>query len=358
MPQRVPHAPLCSTRRKASYPTSHIMSTPTNLPHNDNQPCLFLLGTTGCGKSAIAVELAELLGNAEIVSADAYQVYRGMEIVTAAPTAQERRRVVHHLVGNLDPSENNDAATHARKALSCIAEIQARGKRAIVTGGSGLYVKFISHGISEAPPGDAHLRAELNALPLAELVRRLREVDPEGAAATDLHNPRYVARNLEIVLLGGKPLAAWKQNWQQSPAGPGFCITRETAQLDARIAQRTQQMLHSGALEEVLALGDLSRLSPTAAKTLGLSQIAAYLAARGDEALRARMQLCVPTPHGNTVTAGSLAELADAITLATRQYAKRQRTWLRRETWLSPVTVAADDSAQAVACRIAASLNS
>ena len=277
----------------------------------DTEP-IFVLGPTGSGKSAAAVELAERLGNAEIISADAYQVYRGMPIITAAPTAEEQARIPHHLVGFLDPSEENAAASHARRAGECILRLQAAGKRPIITGGSGLYVKFISHGISPAPPSDPALRAELSKLSPEELVRRFQEADPEGAAATDLCNLRYVERNLEIVLLGGKPLSYWRNNWQQ-PIGRGYVISRPVEELDARIAARAERMLQEGAIEEVAALNP-AELSPTAAKTLGLPQVLDYLAGRL-----------------------SRGDLAAAISLATRQYAKRQRTWLRREKWLLPV---------------------
>ncbi len=291
---------------------------------------LFLLGPTGCGKSAVAVALAERLG-AEIISADAYQVYRGLEVLTAAPSTEERRRVPHHLVACLNPTEAQDAATHARRAGDCLADIAARGKQALITGGSGLYVKFISHGISPAPPSDPALRAELSRLPLAELVRCLQEADPEGAAATDLQNPRYVARNLEIVLCGGKPLSCWRGNWQPEAIGPGFVLTRDTAELDARIARRARQMLAEGAIDEVAALNTCGQpLSATAEKTLGLSLIREHLAGKL-----------------------SRAELEQALALATRQYAKRQRTWLRREQWLQPIAVGAGDSAESLADTIA-----
>lgn len=272
---------------------------------------IFILGPTGCGKSRLAVELAEQLGGAEIVSADAYQVYRRMPILTAAPGEELLGRVLHHLIGILEVTENNDAAAHARRASNAIADIQARGHRPIVTGGSGLYVKFISHGISPAPPSDPALRAELAALPLSDAVARLRALDPEGAAHTDLQNPRYVTRNLEIVLLGGKPLSHWQQNWQHPPAGPGFLLTRDTAELDARIAARAHSMIAQGVIDEVAALG---AMSDTASKTLGLREIRAHLS-------------------------GELSreELEAALALTTRQYAKRQRTWLRRETWLQSI---------------------
>ena len=293
---------------------------------------LFILGPTGCGKSALAVEVARLLGRAEIISADAYQVYRGMEILTAAPSAEERCGVPHHLVSFLDPSQNNDAATHARRAEECIRDVQRRGCVPIVTGGSGLYVKFISHGISPAPPGDPLLRAELAALPLEELVRRFREADPAGAAATNLQNPRYVVRNLEIVLLGGKPLSFWQNNWKHPACGPGFHLVRETADLDVRIARRSHRMLTDGAIEEVSRLwkreGE-APLSPTAEKTLGFALIRDFL--RGEL---------------------TRAELEERLARTTRQYAKRQRTWLRRETWLKPLSVSAISSPREGAVRL------
>jgi tRNA dimethylallyltransferase len=205
------------------------------------------------------------------------------------------------------------------------------GMLPVHTGGSGLYVKFITHGISPAPPSDAALREELNALSLDELVTRFRQLDAEGAQNTDLHNKRYVVRNLEIVILGGKPLAYWKNNWTE-PAGPGFCIVRDTAELDARIARRAEQMLREGAIEEVAELEGIA-LSATAAKTLGLSQIQDYLQGRLTR-----------------------DELSAAIVLATRQYAKRQRTWLRREGWLIPIVASAADTPRTIAGKIASLL--
>ena len=146
-----------------------------------------------------------------------------------------------------------------------------------------------------------------------------------------MQNPRYVVRNLEIVLLGAKPLSYWRNNWQD-PIGPGFCLVRDTADLDARIAKRAAQMLRDGVADEVAALEGLT-LSTTASKTLGLSQVQDYLKGR--------------------LTA---SELVSAISLATRQYAKRQRTWLRREKWLTPVEVSRDAKPREVAERIAALL--
>lgn len=303
--------------------------------NSTNVPCgtkpIFILGPTGSGKSAVAVELAELLGKAEIISTDAYQVYKRMPIITAAPTLEEQKRVKHHLVGFMEPTENNDAAEHARRAERISANLKKGGMPPVHTGGSGLYVKFITHGISPAPPSDTALREELNTLSLEELVTRFRNLDAEGAASTDLQNKRYVVRNLEIVMLGGKPLSYWRNNWVE-PAGPGFCIVRDTDELDARIARRAEQMLREGAIDEVAALEGVE-LSATASKTLGLSQVQDYLQGRLTR-----------------------SELSSAIALATRQYAKRQRTWLRREQWLTPIYAGAGDSPRSLAEKIAATL--
>ena len=167
---------------------------------------LFIAGPTGSGKSSIAVELADLL-NAEIVSADAYQVYREIPVLTAAPSAEEQARVPHHMISIIPVQTPWDATEHYHRAMQNIRQIHARGKTAIITGGSGLYFKFLSHGLSEAPPGNPEIRASFSTCSTEELYARLLSLDPAGAAATSPSNRRYVERNLEIVLAGGKPLS-------------------------------------------------------------------------------------------------------------------------------------------------------
>ena len=137
---------------------------------------LFLAGPTGSGKSAVAVELAEML-DAEIVSSDAYQVYRELPILTAAPSPADRERVPHHMVSIIPVHRNWNATEHYHRAMRCMEEIRARGKIAIVTGGSGLYFKFLSHGLSEAPPGDAALRAAFANCSTEALYARLSSLD-------------------------------------------------------------------------------------------------------------------------------------------------------------------------------------
>lgn len=260
---------------------------------------------------------------AEIVSSDAYQVYREIPVLTAAPSSEDQARIPHHMVSIIPVQMTWDATEHYHRAMQCLKDIHARGKTAIVTGGSGLYFKFLSHGMSEAPPGDTALRATFANYSTEELYSRLTSLDPEGAAATNSSNRRYVERNLEIVLAGGKPLSFWKQNWLNPPPGPGWVITREVPELDGRIALRAARMMQEGAVEEVARLGPCSA---TAERTLGLTLIRSML-------------------RGEITRDTCQTQLA----LATRQYAKRQRTWLKREQWLKSLPASPCDSPRKLA---------
>lgn len=267
---------------------------------------LFLAGPTGSGKSAAAVELAEML-DAEIVSSDAYQVYREMPILTAAPSPADRERVPHHMVSIIPVQRNWNATEHYHRAMRCMEKIRARGKIAIVTGGSGLYFKFLSHGLSEAPPGDVALRASFADCSTEALYARLSSLDPEGAASTDAANRRYVERNLEIVLAGGKPLSFWKRNWLAPPRGPGWVISRDVSELDGRIARRAARMMQEGAVEEAASLGPCSA---TAERTLGLALIRSML--------RGKFPMKLPDPAGTRHPAirQTAAHLAETRTMA------------------------------------------
>jgi tRNA dimethylallyltransferase len=277
---------------------------------------LYICGPTASGKSALALEMAREL-DGEIVNADAFQLYRGLEIVSAAPSAEERAAIPHHLYGVLDPTESADAGSYMRLAQPVIEEIQSRGKTPIVTGGSGLYLKFLTHGPAPLPTGDAKLRAELDARPLDELVAQLRELDPHEAARTALQNRRFVSRALEICLLTGHKASELRDRWEAqtrevSASLRGLVIQRPRADLHARIAIRTRAMLDSGAIDEIAALTDVS---VNCGKAIGFREIRSLIAGEIDR-----------------------ATCEDLINAATRQYAKRQETWFRREKWLEPVT--------------------
>ncbi|NJM37507.1 MAG: tRNA (adenosine(37)-N6)-dimethylallyltransferase MiaA [Akkermansiaceae bacterium] len=275
---------------------------------------LYICGPTASGKSALALEMAETL-DGEIVNADAFQLYRGLEIVSAAPSAAEFALAPHHLYGVLDSSESADAQLYANLAKPVIAEIQSRGKTPIITGGSGLYLKFLTHGAAPLPTGDAKLRAEMDTRSLDDLVAELKSLDPAEAARTALQNRRFVSRALEICLLSGQKASELRDQWESKTAAissqlRGIVIQRSREDLHARIATRTRQMLENGALEEVAAISGVSK---NLEKAIGFREIGLLLAREIDR-----------------VTCEEL------INAATRQYAKRQETWFRREKWLVP----------------------
>lgn len=273
---------------------------------------LYICGPTASGKTGLALRLAEQLGG-EIVNADAYQLYRGMETLAASPTAEEQSQARHHLFSVLDLGEPLDAHRYRELVLPVIAGIQERGNVPLVVGGSGLYLKFLTHGPSPVPSGDPALRAKLDKLSLEELARRLQEIDPEEAAQVNLKNRRYLTRSLELCLLTGQPVSSLRSDWEQPdpPDLRGLYLDWPREELADRIAQRTEIMLAQGALEEVAALPPQA---PTASKAIGVSEIRAHLAGEL-----------------------TLAETSERITIATRQYAKRQRTWFRKEKWLTSI---------------------
>jgi len=282
------------------------------LIRSDTSDAIFICGPTASGKSALALEMARRRGG-EIVNADAFQLYRGLDVLTAAPSADERAAVPHHLYGVLDPSEKSDAGGYMRLARPVIAEIQNRGKTPVITGGSGLYLKFLTHGPAPLPAGDAELRAGLDARPLEDLVNQLRTLDPIEASRTALQNRRFVSRALEICLLTGRKASELRDQWEGqtreiSASLRGIVIQRARADLHARIAARTRAMLDGGAIDEVAAL---NQVSSNCEKAIGFREIRALIAGEIDR-----------------------ATCEELINAATRQYAKRQETWFRREKWL------------------------
>ena len=285
---------------------------------------LLLAGPTALGKSELAVSLAERL-DGEIVGADAFQVYRGLDLLTAKPSSSLRARIPHHLIGEVPLSQTFDVAQYLVAAKGRIAEIQARGRVPIVVGGTGLYFRALIHGLAELPPADSHVREELELKTVAELQAKVRELDPQGAAEIDLKNPRRLIRAIEVCLLTGKPFSSFRQQWAAppDPTCVGFSLETDRDSLNRRIDARVIEMFHAGVIEEVAAIGELS---PTAEQVLGLREIRALIAGERDEST------CIAS-----------------IQQATRQYAKRQRTWFRKESALSPVDATGAD----LVCRIA-----
>ena len=291
---------------------------------------LFLAGPTAVGKSAVALALAELLGG-EIISVDSMQVYRGLDIGTAKPSAAERARVSHHLLDVLELTEAFDAAQFVRLATAAVQGIQSRGRVPIFCGGTGLYFKAWLEGLGEAPPGDAGLRAELEAAPLPELLAELERRDPETFARIDRQNPRRVIRALEVIRLTGKPFSAPRAEWNAERgtrnAEMVFVLTREPADLRARIEARVDAMFAAGLVDETRRLlADGLAGNRNAMQALGYRQVVEHL--RGER---------------------GLAETVALVKTRTWQFARRQRTWFRRQLEVQAVPLAADADLLAVA---------
>lgn len=284
---------------------------------------IYIVGPTGCGKSAVAVEVAERIGG-EIVGADAFQVYRGLDVLTAKPDAAALARVRHHLIGKVPRSETFDVARYRALAEERIAEIASRGFVPVVVGGTGLYVRALTHGLADLPGADAKLRAHLETRPLEELAEVLQRLDP--AAQVDLKNTRRVVRAVEVCLLTGKPFSSFREQEVPARPAPGVVLVREREELNARINRRTVEMFASGVVEEVRDAGEVSA---TAAQAIGFREIQALL--RGEI---------------------SEAECIAQIQQQTRQYAKRQMTWFRREKHFAAMEIAADEAPAATAERI------
>lgn len=220
----------------------------------------------------------------------------------------------HHLYGVFHPSELCDAMRYREMALPVIHEIASRGKTPVITGGSGMYLKFLTHGPSPVPSSESNLRSELEKETDDTLVTRLTELDPEGASMTNLKNRRYVIRALEICILSGRRMSDVKSDWKQNCDTVeknlrGVYLLWDREQLRQRINHRAKIMLNQGAVEEVAALVNPSI---TCEKAIGVPQIRAHLAGE--------------------ITLG---ECEEHIAAATRQYAKRQRTWFGKENWLT-----------------------
>jgi len=278
----------------------------------------FIVGPTATGKSELGADVAREM-DAEIVSADAFQIYRGLDLLTAKPDASTLAKAPHHLIGTIRLSEEMSAEKYRRAAMCAVAEINSRDRLAIIVGGSGLYVKALTHGLAPAPEVDPTLREKLNAMSLDELRSQLIEFDPEAARTIDTRNRRRLVRALEICVLTGKPVSAVvaaRADGGQPPstiAARGVFVYRDREELYARINQRVEAIFEHGVIEEVRAAG---ATSATASQMIGLRDIRQLL-------------------DGKI----SISQCVAAIQQATRRYAKRQLTWFRRQTNFSPLNL-------------------
>ena len=275
-----------------------------------------LAGPTATGKSELGLRLAEEAGcPIEIISADSLLVYRGMDIGTAKPTPAERAQRPHHLLDLRDPSESYTAADFVRDTRRIIGEIEARGARPLIVGGTGFYLKALLHGTWDAPPTNVELRERLAELDADSLYRELEAADSVSALRIGRNDRYRLVRAVEILRLTGRTPSEL-QAAQIRPPDPRFrlwIIDRPDQELEERIAARASAMLANGLLEETRAL------------------VAAFPGARALAAVgyaQARIFLDGGRPPGRKPRAGEPG-LLDEIGLATRQLVKSQRTWFR-----------------------------
>jgi len=272
----------------------------------------FVVGPTATGKSEIAADVATEVG-AEIVSADAFQIYRGLDLLTAKPETGTLAKVPHHLIGTMSILDKMSAAKFRERALAAISEIHSRSKLAIVVGGSGLYIKALTHGLSSGPAADPALRARLNELSLHDLQNKLLGLDPEAASKIDLKNRRRLVRALEIHSLSRQIPSGHRTEWTRDVPSSGVFVFRERDELYDRINRRVEAMFENGVIEEAR---NASAMSETASKMIGLREIR--------ELLDGKM---------------SILQCVAAIQQATRRYAKRQLTWFRQQTNFQPLNL-------------------
>lgn len=273
-----------------------------------------IVGPTAGGKSDLAVEVALALGaaggageGAEIVTADAFQIYRGMDIGTAKPTVEERRGVVHHLIDVVEPEEAFTVSDWVGAANRVIDEIKSRGAVPIVVGGTHLYIKALLDGLFEGPEPDEALRAELRKRTVAERRVELERVDPAAAKRIHPNDERRTLRALEVFRQTGRPISELQSQWDKETREDCVLVGLDwpSEMINPRINARVKGMMERGFLEEVRGLR--GRFGKQAREGLGYKQLLEHLEG-----------------------VSSLEDSVEKIKIETRRFAKNQRTWLRR----------------------------
>lgn len=265
-----------------------------------------MAGPTGSGKSSVAIELARIL-DGEVIGADAFQVYRGLPVLTAHPSPVQMACVRHHLIGFVPLDSGIDAARWLAMARGIASDIMGRGKTAILAGGTGLYLKAFTHGLAEIPPPSPALRGRLSTMSREELLCELAGLDPDAVSSIDTNNPVRLRRAIEIITATGRPLAESRREWDR-PARrlvDGVVIHRESHEIGRRIASNVDAMFEAGVIDEVRSAG---AAGPAAARAIGYREIGELIAGRTDVDGTRR-----------------------AIVGATRRYARRQATWCRNQ---------------------------
>jgi tRNA dimethylallyltransferase len=290
------------------------------------RPHLAIVGPTASGKSVLALEVARALGDVELVSIDSMQVYRGLDIGTAKPTPAEQSVVPHHLIDVAEATEEWSVARFQHEARAAVADVEARGRRALLVGGTGLYVQAVIDQLT-FPPEDRAVRDAILARD-DDLYAELLRLDPETAAAVEPGNVRRIARALEVIEITGRPFSSFGAGLQTYGATvfpvrvAGVWLPRDI--VHARIAARVAAMLDAGLVDEVRTLRARGALSRTAAQAIGYREVLDHLDGREP----------------------SVEAALEATVARTRQFARRQRMWFRRDpritwygAWENPCTL-------------------
>ena len=294
----------------------------------DVSPIITVVGATATGKSDLALDLADRLGG-EIINTDSMQFYRGMDIGTAKLPIDERRGIPHHLIDILDVTEEANVQDFQARAREAIADIRDRGLRPILVGGSGLYVRAaVDH--MEFPGTDPEVRARLEAEVATDrwaLHQKLRELDPKAAEKITVNDQRRIVRALEVIELTGRPFSAQLPDYQEIEPTIHLGLSMDRAILHERIATRVDLMWEHGWVDEVTRLLGVGLAEgKTASRAIGYAQIQRHLAGE--------------------LTA---AEAKEETTIRTRQFARRQDTWFRRDPRIRWIDGSAADAEQNLA---------
>ncbi len=280
-----------------------------------------ITGPTATGKTTVGIQVAQRL-NAEIISCDSRQIYKLMDIGTAKPTKEEQAQAVHHLIDMVYPDEKFSAGLYEKKATELINDIFNRGKLPIIIGGSGLYLKALTSGLFQGPPADENiregLREEKEKLGLEHLFQKLKKIDPQASSKISPADEIRITRGLEVYELTGKPISEWQEKGKYSDKNLNFIkfgLNLERKKLYQRINQRVDKMMEAGFIQEVQNLiSQKYSFELPALRTFGYLDMYAYL-------------------EGKV----GLEEALEKFRQGTRNYAKRQLTWFRREkdiSWL------------------------
>jgi tRNA dimethylallyltransferase len=302
------------------------------------QDCWFLTGATATGKTRVGISLARHL-EAEIISLDSMAIYRGMDIGTAKPSAEERMAVTHHLLDFVAPVDEFSVAQYLDAAASAVTDLRARGKEVLFVGGTPLYLKSLLRGLFEGPPANWQLRREIEAeiahVGQEALHERLKQIDPVAATAIHPNDTRRLIRALEVYRATGEPISHQQMQFEEGrPAEECrvFVLRRRREELHRRIEGRVEAMIKAGLVDEVRQLtANGHGLGRTARQAVGYREALEYLAGQYDE-----------------------REMIDRIKARTRRFAKRQGTWFRSLRECRFVDIAGEVDAEAVAERIVA----